>query len=294
MSKLKAKDPELTQPGHIKGMIFAASGVGKTWFALSFPTPYYIDCESGADLKHYQSRLKEAGGRYLGPEDGTLDFGFVLDQVMALATEKHGHKTLVIDSITKLYQTAIANEAERLGEKDAFGASKKPAIAFMRRLVNWISRLDMNVWFVAHETSEWGEKNGQRTEIGKQADVWDKLIFELDLTLQAVKQGPKRMAIVRKSRLLGFPDADRFDLEYAEFAERYGKDFIEAEAKPIVLATAEQVAEINHLLETVKVSEADVEKWKTKAGADSFAEFTTEQAAGVIGLLTKKLNPTTK
>lgn len=293
MSKLKAKDPQLTQPGHIKGMIFGASGVGKTWFALSFPTPYYVDCESGADLKHYQERLKKAGGKYLGPEDGTLDFGFVIDQVAALATEKHPHKTLIIDSVTKLYQTAITNEAERLGEKDAFGASKKPAIAFMRRLVNWIGRLDMNVWFVAHETSEWGvDKSGQRQEIGKQADVWDKLVFELDLTLQVVKQGPKRTAIVRKSRLLGFPDADRFDLEYSDFATRYGKDFIEAEAKPIVLATPEQVAEINRLLETVKIEPADVEKWKTKAGADSFAEFTTEQATGVINLLNKKLNPT--
>lgn len=295
MTKLKAHTPELTQPGHTKGMIFGASGVGKTWFTLSFPTPYYIDCESGADLKHYQERLKKAGGVYLGPTDGTLDFGFVIDQVAALATEKHAYKTLVFDSITKLYQTAIANEAERLGDKDAFGASKKPAIAYMRRLVNWIGRLDMNVWFVAHETSEWGvDKNGQRQEIGKQSDVWDKLIFELDLTLQVVKQGPKRTAIVRKSRLLGFPDADRFDLDYSEFAERYGKDFIEAEAKPIVLATPEQVAEINRLLETVKIEPADVEKWKTKAGADSFAEFTTEQAAGVIGLLNKKLNPTTK
>lgn len=294
MSKLAAKSPELTQPGHTKGMIFGGSGVGKTWFTLTFPKPYYIDHEGGADLKHYQERLKAAGGVYLGPDDGTLDFAFVLEQVKALATEKHGYKTLVFDSITKLFQTCIANEVERLGDKDAFGASKKPAIANMRRLMNWIAKLDMNVWFVAHETSEWGTdaKTGQRQEIGKQADVWDKLIFELDLTLQAIKNGPQRLAVVRKSRLLGFPDADRFPLEYAEFATRYGKDFIEAESKAIILATTEQVAEIERLLGIVKIEPETIEKWKTKAGAESFAEFTTDQAATVIKGLNAKLNPT--
>lgn len=291
MSKLKAKAPELTEPGKTKAMIYGASGVGKTWFVLSFPKPYMLDCEGGADLRHYQDRLKLAGGSYLGPSDGTLDFDFVIEQMQALATEKHEYKTLVIDSITKLYQTCIANEAERLGDKDVFGASKKPAIANMRRLVNWAMRLDMNIWFVAHETNEWGTdaKTGQRQEIGKMGDVWEKLIFELDLTLQAIKRGPQRLAIVRKSRLTGFPDAESFPLEYAEFATRYGKDFIESTPTIITLATAEQVAEIERLLSVVKIPEADVEKWFTKAKASTFAEFTTEQADGILSLLNKKL-----
>ena len=37
MSKLKAKAPELTNPGHIKAVLFGKSGVGKTWLALNFP-----------------------------------------------------------------------------------------------------------------------------------------------------------------------------------------------------------------------------------------------------------------
>lgn len=272
-------------------MIYGASGVGKTWFTLTFPTPYYLDTEGGADLAHYQDRLKKAGGAYLGPKDGTLDFGFVIEQMQALATEKHTYKTLIVDSITKLYQTAIANEAERLGDKDAFGASKKPAIAGMRRLVNWAMKLDMNIWFVAHDTAEWGvdPKSGQRTEIGRVADVWDKLIYELHLTLQAVKRGPARIAIVKKSRLLGFPDAENFPLEYAEFAQRYGKDYIEAETHQIVFATGEQVAEINRLLSVVKVTESEIEKVWTKAGAESWNELSSEQAASTIAWLKKKI-----
>lgn len=292
MSKLKGKSPEIVTPGKTKGMIFGASGVGKTWFTMTFPKPFYIDTEGGADLRHYQERLKAAGGSYLGTEDGSLDFSTIIEQMQALATETHPYKTLIIDSITKLYQTTIATEAERLGDRDAFGASKKPAIAWMRRLVNWTMKLDMNVWFVAHEATEWGldPKTNQRTEIGKTPDVWDKLIYELDLTLHAQKRGSSRLALVRKSRLTGFPDLETFPLEYGDFAERYGKDFIEAEPKQITMADEKQVAEIMRLLSVVKVEAADVEKVLTKAGAESWVELNKEQADATIKWLTKKIS----
>jgi hypothetical protein len=291
MSKLKAKTPGETAPGHIKQLLFGPSGVGKTWFALSFPKPYYIDTEGGADLAHYQKRLAGEGGVYMGPNEGTLDFDTVIGQMQALATEKHDYRTLIIDSVTKLYQTCIANEAERLGEKDAFGASKKPAVANMRRMISWAMRLDMNVLFVAHETNEWGlnPKSGQREEIGKLPDIFDKLIYELDLTLHLQKRGPQRIAIVRKSRLMGFPEGETFPLEYTEFAARYGKDFIEAESKPIVLASAEQVAEITRLLDVVKLADGEFEKLLTKASADSIQELNEDQAAKTLAWLNKKI-----
>ena len=290
-TRLKAKSPDEVLPGKTKGMIFGASGVGKTWFTLTFPAPYYIDTEGGADLQHYQDRLKRSGGAYIGPKDGALDFNFVIEQMQALAAEKHPYKTLIVDSITKLYQTAIANEAEKLGDKDAFGASKKPAIAGMRRLVNWAMKLDMNIWFVAHDAAEWGvdPKSGQRTEIGRVPDVWDKLIYELHLTIQAVKRGGTRVAIVKKSRLLGFPDLEQFPLEYDEFAKRYGKDYIESATKQIAFASADQVGEITRLLSVVKVSDDEIQKVWTKAGVDSWSELSTEQAASTIAWLKKKL-----
>lgn len=290
-TKLKAKPPEETKPGKTKGLIFGPSGVGKTWFTLTFPAPYYIDTEGGADLGHYQKRLSDAGGAYMGPQDGSLDFATVIEQMQALATEQHEFKTLIIDSITKLYQTCIANEAEKLGDKDAFGASKKPAIQNMRRMVNWAMRLDMNIWFVAHEVPEWGmdARTGQRTEIGKIADVWDKLPYELDLALQAQKRGNSRVAVVRKSRLTGFPDMDSFTLDYADFAERYGKDFIESKATKIVLSTEEQVAEIKRILDLVRIEPTQIEKLLSKCGAENWEELTTEQAATTIEWLNGKL-----
>jgi hypothetical protein len=284
MGGLKAKKPSEVKQGKVKGLIFGSSGVGKTWFSLCFPAPYYIDTEGGADLSHYQKRLSESNGSYLGTEDGSLDFNVLIDQIKALATEKHQYKTLVIDSVTKIYQTCIANTAEKLGEKDVFGASKKPAIAQMRRLVNWITRLDMNVWFIAHEITEWGIIDGQRSEIGKIPDVWDKLVYELDLGLQVVRRGKSfpAVGIVHKSRLDTFRLGEQFNLEYSDFAKKYGEDSITGDITSIVLATQDQVSQIIEMVSIRADAEDIKEKLLIKAGADSWSELTTEQAQKTI------------
>jgi hypothetical protein len=289
MSKLKAHDPKATEPSKPKVLVFGKPGVGKTWFALDFPGVYYIDTEGGADLAHYTDKLKKSGGAYMGPDDGSLDFEEVIGQFQALATEKHGFGTVVIDSISKLFNCAVTREAERLGDKDAFGASKKPAIAYMRRLVLWANRLDMNVIFIAHEKGEWGMVNGERAQIGLTFDAWDKLEYELHLCLHAEKRGPARTARVRKSRLTGFPDGDVLDLDYPTFAKRYGRDVIESATKSITLASQEQVAEINRLLGIFKLNEDDAAKWFAKAGVDTWSEMTSEQITKCIEHLKKKI-----
>lgn len=296
-TKLKARPPEEVKPGHCKGLLFGESGVGKTWFALSFPRPFYIDTEGGADLGHYMKRLKQSDGGYLGPNDGACDFDVILDQIRALATEEHGYQTLVIDSATKVFQSAIAKEAERLGDKDAFGASKKPAVGRMRQVASWVDRLDMNVWFIAHEVPKWVGEGRDRAQAGMQPDIWDKLIYELDLTLWLRKHGKgMRSATVYKTRLEGFPDGDRFllqenniDLGFAEFARRYGGEAINATVTPIVLATEEQLAEITRLLSVIKVPEKDIEGMLNKAGVETWADLETSAAAKAITFFRKQV-----
>lgn len=292
MSALKARKPESTDPGKIKMLTFAKSGSGKTWLSLDFPSVYYIDSEGGARLAHYQRKLSDAGGAYFGVEDGALDFNAVIGQIEALATERHDYKTLAIGSITKLYQSAIANEQQRLGAKDSFGASKKPAIALMRRLVNWIHRLDMNVLFEAHEIVEWGinPKTEQREEVGQLPDVWDKLPYELDLTLRVEKRGPSRVCVVRKSRLTGFPEGENFECSYPAFAERYGKDFLEAAPTLITLASKEEVAEIERLLGIVKVTDKAIDSYLAKSQAETMSELSQERALNLIDWLKKQVN----
>ena len=297
-SKLKARPPvEGGQIGRMKGVEFGPPGSGKTWVTLSFPAPYYIDTEGGAALPHYQDRLKASGGSYFGRDQGSLDPETVLEQVEGLATEKHQFKTLVIDSVSKIVGSITAREVDRLGDKDAFGASKKPAMAFLRRLMMWIDRVDMNVWLVAHETSKWEGSGNDRREVGQVPDLWEKIVHDLDLTLQIRRTGKGiREAIIHKSRLISFPEGDRFyiqkdgrDLAYEVFTERWQRDKIEAEVVQVKLATPEDVARVKALLEVVRVSPEDVERWMAKANVETWDEMTAEQIGKVAGFLAAKI-----
>ena len=113
-SRLKAVPPKAAAPSRSKCLVYGNPGVGKTWTALDFPTVYFIDTEGGANLPHYTNKLEAAGGVYLGPAEGANDFATVLDQVRALAEEEHGFRTLVIDSISKLFNDTVAREADRI------------------------------------------------------------------------------------------------------------------------------------------------------------------------------------
>lgn len=288
--KLRAVAPKAAEPSKPKALLFGREGVGKTMFALQFPSVYFIDTEGGASRSHYTDLLEKSGGVYMGPKEGSLDFETVIEQVQALASQQHSYKTLVIDSGTKLFNTAIAEEAERLGDKNAFGADKKAAVQYMRRLVNWLMRLDMSVMITAHQKDQWGlNEKGVREAIGFAPDVWDKLAYELDLCIQVQKLGPRRIGKIGKSRLLGFPEADTFDFTYDEFARRYGKDVINAESKPLTLATPEQVSEINRLLEIVKLPDGQADKWMKAASAEMWDEVDSDKAEKIIVALKTKL-----
>lgn len=292
-SKLKAVSPETAKPSRPKVLIYGKPGAGKTWTSLDFPACYYIDTEGGADLPHYIEKLKKSGGVYFGVEQGSLDFHNVIGQIQALATEKHGYKTVIIDSITKIFNNEVAKEADRLGDKDAFGASKKPAVALMRQLISWLQRLDMTVILIAHEKAQWGVVNKQRAEIGVTFDCYDKLEYELHLALNIIKLPSKRNALVTKSRLTGFADGEAFEWSYQEFAKRYGKDILEASSETLVLATPEQVAEIKYLQENIKLPDNYAEKVLTAANAASWEEMDSDKLSKTIAHIKDKfLKPT--
>lgn len=285
MSRLKAITPKSAEPTKPKILIYGKPGVGKTWTALDFPKVYYIDTEGGANLSHYTDKLQASGGAYFGPEQGSQDFKEVIEQIKALATEEHGYKTLVIDSLSKIYNAEIAKEMDKLGDKDAFGASKKPAVKLTRQLINWIDRIDMNVIIICHEKPVW--LNNQQA--GVTFDAYDKLEYELHLVLNIVKNGPSRKALICKTRLQEFAERENFDWCFSEFANRYGKDIIESSAKQIILATPEQVTKVKYLVELLKVDPDVQAKWFDKAKADGFEDMSEEHIAKCIQALEAKL-----
>lgn len=287
---LKGTDPKAAKPSKPKILIYGRPGVGKTWASIDFPSVYYIDVEGGANLEHYTDKLKAAGGAYLGPMDGSNNFETVIEEVITLATTEHHYRTLVIDSYSKLFNTQVDINYEAMSkagrEMDkTFGAEKKPAIALTRRLVRWLDKLDMNAILICHEKAQW--KDGK--EVGATYDGWDKLEYELHLAMQIVKQGAARKARVTKSRLAEFPDAESFPWSYDEFAKRYGRDVIESGATAIKLSTPEQLKQLDAMIQVLKVDAEVIEKWKDKAGVETFAEMDTDTIAKCIAYLDAKI-----
>jgi len=60
----------------------------------------------------------------------------------------------------------------------------------------------------------------------------------------------------------------------------------------MALATKEQLDEIQHLLETVKIDEATINTWLTKADVDEWSEMTFDTLQKCIDFLKKKIEPT--
>lgn len=282
-SKLKAVAPATVTPKKPKILISGTPNVRKTWESLSFPNSYYFDIEGGATRENYQERLKESNGYYFGQEQGSLEFETVIDEVKNLSTEEHPFRTAVFDSISKLYYDEISRESEKLGDKDAYGASKKPAVGYMRRLLRWANRLDMTVILIAHTKALWGlDGKGQRAEIGTTFDAWDKLEYELDLWLEIYKQGGSFYARVKKTRIEAFPFNETFPWNYEEFATRYGKEVMEKKSEAIQLATEQQITKINAILSVIKVDEKQIDKWLTTANVDKFEEMESKTIASLI------------
>lgn len=283
--QLRASDPKQAKPSKPKILVYGKPGVGKTWTALDFPSAVLIDAEGGANLAHYTDKLKASGGIYLGPDQGANDFAVVTEELITLATTKHSYRTLIIDSYSKLMGTAVSAEYERMEkagrEMDkTFGAERKPALNWTRRWLRWFEKLDMNVILICHEKDVY--QDGKL--VGTTFDGWDKLGHELHLAMQVVKMGNSRKARVTKTRLTGFPDAEVFDWSYAAFAERYGRDVIEAAAEPAEMATAEQAKQFADLLAVVKVDSKILEKWEENGDP---AELAKDDLQKRIDFLTK-------
>jgi len=287
---MRGKDPKKAKLPKPKIAIFGESGVGKTWGCLDWPNSYLIDTEGGANLPHYTDKLKKVGALYVGPEDGACDFDVICDEVKELATKPHDRKTLIIDSYSHIYNETIQKEYDSLKSKGQdpagfFGKEKKPAISATRKIMSWLSRIDMNCLLICHQKDVWQDQK----VVGQTLDGWERLIYSLNLVVQVIKQGNVRKGRVIKSRFSEFPQNELFDWSYDVFRERFGYDTLEADHEAIVLATKEQIALLESLLESVKIEPSVAEKWKEKASVDEWSEMDTATIQKCIDHLTSKL-----
>jgi hypothetical protein len=284
---LRAVKPSTIEK-RMKALFYGAAGVGKTTAAIQFPKPYLIDTEKGAENTQYIKLLEQNGGAVLQ----ISDFDDLITEVKALLTDKHEYKTLVIDPLTTLYHDLLDKSAkERISDKDpdgtAFGGHYGAANKKMKHLLSLLLRLDMNVIITSHAKNEYGQN---LAVLGQTYDCYKKLDYLFDLVFEIQKRGKDRVALVKKTRVEGFPESDVFPFSYEEISNRYGKSILEKESEAKKLATAEQVVEINRLIDLLKTPADIVEKWLKKAESETFDEMESVYIQKCIDFLKKQIN----
>lgn len=287
---LKGKHPSQVEARKPKCIVFGEPNTGKTWESMNFPNVYYIDVESGATQPHYIKKLRDAGGIYFGRDDGAQDFQTVIEEIKTLATIEHDRLTLVIDSFSKLYNIAAAT-AEAKGGSD-FGRDKKEANKPTRQLMMWLERIDMNVILICHAKQGWKREGTQLISLGNTFDGWEKQEYDLDLSLEIQKQGKyPSLAVVKKTRIEGFPSFSAFPWTYKEFALRAGEATMLHKPKVFATASVESVATVRRLVNLLKLEGSDwVERVFAKAGVTDWSEMDEDKVGKVIEKLNADIN----
>lgn len=272
---LRGKKPAPTEK-RLKALFFGEAGSGKTTTSIQFPRPYLVDTERGAENDQYVKTIAKGGGVVFQ----TNDFDDIVAEVTALLSEKHDFRTLIVDPITTVYDDLIEKAERKVGTE--FGRHYGEAKKQWKRLGNLLMRLDMNVIVTSHQKRLYGD---EMKVIGNTFDGPKGLDYLFDLVFEVGKRGKERVGTVRKTRLDTFPEGDVFPFTYDEIAERYGRAVLERDAVPVVLADPKAVAEMLTLLETRKDGAELLDRWLTKAMADTAAEMTADAVAKCIAYL---------
>lgn len=288
---LKGKKPEIKEK-RLKLFVYGTANVGKTTAAIQFPNAYIIDTEKGTDF--YADTINKMGSvvfQSSNPDE-------IRDEVKELLTTKHDYRTLIIDPMTQVYNsiqdkwTRIFMESVK-DKPDAntqdFGMRYWGKVkSEMKAIQRLILALDMNVIVSSHQKDVYGTNF---SKIGVTFDSMKGDDYLFDLIFQIEKKGKDRIAKTVKERAevgkAKFPE--EFTWSYDNFCQYYGKEVIERKSTPMVMASKEQIEKLTTLLTVVRIDPETVEKWKNKADADTWDEFTGTQIQACIDYMEKQI-----
>lgn len=286
---LRAKKPAIKEE-RFKAVVYANRGVGKTHFCCSFPNTYYIDTEGLEAHQHFVDMLIKNQSDLVRLNE----LSDIIAEVKTLLSTKHDYKTLVIDSITFPFHLLANFEAERLGKKardgsegTEFGANMQKPKRLVFELGMLLTRLDMNVLVTAHEKTKY-EKG---IEIGKVADVNEKLEYALGSVIYLKRQGKKVKAYIEKSRYTGLPTGEAYDFDegYNLMCEKLGREVFEKTSQFEELATPEQLDEVRTLIQNLNVPEEWLNKRIATCRAVSLETMSQKDMQDLITLMLERV-----
>ena len=280
----KAKETENKE--RIILLLAGDSGSGKSWFVANLKRALIIDTDIGGGVSYAQARIERNGSERI--EMGS--YPEVIDELTRRKKHLSQFNTVAIDHLSTLHEEAVIRHNPRL-VKD-FGAAADKAAREWRRLREIIRYGDFNLVCTSHLKGKWADEK----VVGMQADAAKKIEADFHIVLHVTNPGTPiypLTASVHKWRR--DPEDQRgpapmslpFTVE--DFLKAEGVDML-APRHEIPMATEEQIAELGRLLEIVKLPEGTVEKWLSKAKAETFADMSREIIAKCISHVTELVN----
>lgn len=283
-NQLRGKLPSKVEK-RLKAMFYGVAGCGKTTCALQFPKPYYIDTERGAEHAQYVEALEKSGGALYQSNN----FEEVRHEVRTLSIVKHPYKTLVIDSITVLYEDIVEQEAAKIATgKNGYNRDYVAANKRMKSFINLCLTLDMNVIFIARSKEKYEGSGDSLKVIGQTFSTYKDSDYTFDIVLQVKKVGKSITSTVIKTRIKNFNEGDVFDFNYANISEKYGRSILEKDSVPANIVNKETLESLESLILEKGMSEKWVNNCKASKGVSKMSEFTQEDAVTLINFLKTK------
>jgi hypothetical protein len=221
---------------HLKISVYGEAGVGKTFFALGFPSPAVIDLEGGTDFyaDRFQFHVLD-----------TKSYAEVLNAVNFLEQGDHDFKTLVIDPITVIWSALQEGRLEfKVQDPDkAISGEEKSGFTYadwmqikrfysllMTKLVN----LPMHVILTGRLKDEYKVRGGEIIKVGVKMEAEKSTPYAPDICFRLEMEDGKRLAVFEKDRTGHFdrgtrivnPSYETFRplMEEADQESKYGHD----------------------------------------------------------------------